>query len=436
MRTSDICKRLAGHEGKDRYRDVVGLPLVAYFSGTKIMWILEHVDGVRAAAERGDAVFGNIDSWITWKLTGGVDGGVHVTDVTNASRTLLMNLATLDWDAGMLAALNVPAAMLPAIKSSSERYGDCAADTPLPGVPVAAILGDQQAALFGQACFKPGEAKNTYGTGCFLLANTGDKIVQSKSGLLTTVAYKIGDAPACYGLEGSVSIAGSAVQWLRDDLRMIDDASETQGLAESVDSNGDCYFVPAFSGLFTPHWRSDARGIICGLTGFVKRPHIVRATLESTAFQSYEVLKAMEQDYGEKLLALKVDGGMVVNEYLMQFQSDVLNLEVVRPTVIETTALGSAYAAGIAVGFWESTADVVDNWQVSRAWKPTMAEGDRAHLVRQWDKAVQRTLGWTDDVPDTAAAGASTSVCTRSLLGGFAVGAAAAAAVCLLLCRR
>lgn len=430
-RTADICKRLEGSAGQNRYQKVVGLPLVPYFSGTKVMWILENVDGVRAAAEAGDAVFGNMDTWVLWNLTGGVEGGRHVTDVTNASRTLLMNLKELAWDAGMMAALDVPRAMLPEIKSSSEVYGNCASDT-LKGVPIAGILGDQQAALFGQTCFEAGEAKNTYGTGCFLLANTGERLVFSKAGMLSTVAYKLGDKPAVYGLEGSVAIAGSVVQWLRDKLRIIADASEMNDLVTSVDTNGDCYFVPAFSGLFAPHWRNDARGTICGMTGFLEKAHIARAALESTAFQSYEVLQAMGKDFGEPLKALKVDGGMVVNEFLMQFQSDLLNVPVIRPEVTETTALGAAYAAGLAVGFWTGTDDVKGNWKVSKTWTSGMADEERSRQLAQWSKAVHRTLGWVDHGPSddsaSAAAGAgAASIDVRSLAVGALAGAVAAA---------
>jgi glycerol kinase len=347
-RTDLICNELAKNGGQDRFRAQTGLPLATYFSGPKVKWILENVPGVREDAEKGIAVFGNIDSWVVWNLTGGPRGGVHITDVTNASRTLLMNLHTLDWDDEILRELNIPRAMLPEIRSSSEVYGY--AKGTLEGIPVSGILGDQQAALFGQACYDAGNAKNTYGTGCFMLMNTGSQPVASKSGLLTTLGYKIGSQPAVYCLEGSIAIAGALVQWLRDNLKMIEHSNDIEPLARSVADNGGAYFVPAFSGLFAPHWRSDARGVIVGLTRFVNRGHIARAVLEATAYQTREVMDAMQTDSGVRLTSLKVDGGMVANDLLMQFQADILNVPVVRPRVAETTSLGAAYAAGLAVG--------------------------------------------------------------------------------------
>ncbi|MEA2760374.1 MAG: glycerol kinase, partial [Methylobacteriaceae bacterium] len=354
--------------------------------------LLDNVRGARAAAEAGDALFGTIDSWLVWNLTGGADGGRHITDVTNASRTQLMDLRSLDWDEAILDLFGIPRACLPQIVSSSEKLGT--AREPLEGAPIAGILGDQQAALFGQACLKPGEAKNTYGTGCFLLMNTGGMPSPSTHGLLTTVAYKLGDAPAVYALEGSIAIAGALVQWLRDNLQLIVTSNEIETLARSVDDNGDVYIVPAFSGLYAPHWREDARGIICGLTRFAKRGHIARAALEATAFQTREIITAMSADSGVPIRELRADGGMVVNELLMQFQADLLDVAVVRPQVIETTALGAAYAAGLAVGYWSSPGDISDNWAVGHRWHPQMGEGRRAQLNNAWDKAVARSLGW------------------------------------------
>jgi glycerol kinase len=385
---------VASHGG-EFFRTRTGLPLSSYFSSLKIRWILDHVPGARRLAEAGDALFGNVDTFLVWHLTGGPHGGLHVTDVTNASRTQLMNLRTLDWDPELLAAFDIPRAMLPAIRSSSEQYG-AAAIEPVRGVPIAGILGDQQAALVGQACFRPGEAKNTYGTGCFLLMNTGESAVQSRAGLLTTVAYRIGAAPACYALEGSVAVTGALVQWLRDNLKMIESSADIEALARSVPDNGGAYFVPAFSGLYAPHWNDRARGVIAGLTRFVTRAHLARAVLEATAFQTWEVLQAMEKDSGVSLEALRVDGGMTDNTLLMQFQADVVNRAVVRPAVKETTALGAAFAAGLAAGVFRDTDDLRGRWVESHRWTPTMGGADRERLVREWTKAVGRSLDWID----------------------------------------
>jgi len=396
-RTQAICDELGGAEGPDKYKAIVGTPLATYFSGPKVKWILDNVDGAREAAERGDLLFGNTDAWLVWNMTGGVDGGVHVTDVTNASRTMLMALDTLSWRADIAADMGIPVSMLPEIKSSSEVYGAGRQQGLLPGVPIAGILGDQQAATFGQACFEVGTAKNTYGTGNFMLLNTGTSKVPSKNGLLTTVCYKIGDQAPVYALEGSVAVTGSLVQWLRDNLSMFDDAPDIEWMARKVKDNGGAYFVPAFSGLFAPHWRSDARGALVGLTGFVNKGHIARAALESVAYQSREVLEAMKADSGVELSELKVDGGMTANELLMQFQADQLGVDVVRPKVAETTARGAAYAAGIAVGFWAGEQDVINNWAEDTRWKPSMDEGERERLYRNWNKAVTKTLDWVDD---------------------------------------
>ncbi|MGC8633095.1 MAG: glycerol kinase GlpK [Candidatus Limnocylindrales bacterium] len=393
-RTADICNELAKDGGQDRLRPKVGLPLATYFSGPKVKWILENVEGARAKAEAGDLLFGNIDTWCIWNLTGGPDGGVHVTDVTNASRTMLMNLETLDWDPEILQLMGIPRSMLPTIKASSEVYGHAKGD--LAGVPVAGDLGDQQAALFGQTCFSAGEAKNTYGTGCFMLLNTGTKPVQSKSGLLTTLGYKIGDQPAVYALEGSIAITGALVQWLRDNLGMIKTSPEIEDLAKTVDDNGGVYFVPAFSGLFAPYWKNDARGVIAGLTRYVNKGHIARAVLEATAWQTREVLDAMNADSGVALTALKVDGGMVYNELLMQFQSDVLAVPVIRPKVAETTALGAAYAAGLAVGFWGAVEDLRENWIKDKEWHPALDAATRDKEYKLWKKAVTRTFDWVE----------------------------------------
>ncbi len=391
-RTDTICNELAKDGGQDRFREKVGLPLATYFSGPKVRWVLDNVPGIRERAERGEVVFGNIDTWLLWNLTGGPNGGVHVTDMTNASRTMLMNLKTLDWDEEILGIMGIPRAMLPEIRSSSEVYGN--AEGAIVGIPVAGILGDQQAALFGQTCYDVGEAKNTYGTGNFMLLNTGAELVQSKNGLLTTVAYKIGDQPTVYALEGSIAITGALVQWLRDNLGLIETSPDVEKLAAEVDDNGGIYFVPAFSGLFAPYWRSDARGAIVGMTRYVNRGHIARATLEATAYQTREVLDAMNKDSGVDLTSLKVDGGMVFNELLMQFQSDILGVPVVRPTVAETTSLGAAYAAGLAVGFWEKIDDLRANWGVDHEWKPSMSEDAREKLYAEWLKAVTRTFDW------------------------------------------
>ena len=397
-RTDTICNELAKDGGQDRFRAKVGLPLATYFSGPKAKWILDNVNGVRAKAEKGEILFGNIDSWIIWNMTGGIKGGVHVTDVTNASRTMLMNLETLDWDSDMLKVMDIPRAMLPVIKASSEIYGYVGVirESPLHGVPVSGDLGDQQAALFGQTCFSAGEAKNTYGTGCFMLLNTGEKPVTSKAGLLTTLGYKIGDQKAVYALEGSIAITGALIQWLRDNLGLIQSSAEVEMLAASVEDNGGIYFVPAFSGLYAPYWKSDARGAIVGMTRYVNKSHIARAALEATAYQTCEVLDAMEADSGVKLTALKVDGGMVFNELLMQFQSDILNVPVVRPKVAETTALGAAYAAGLAVGFWQDYDELRANWGKDKEWKPRMNANLREGLYSGWKKAVTRTFNWVD----------------------------------------
>jgi len=393
-RTDLICNELAKDGGQDRLRPKTGLPLATYFSGPKVKWILDNVEGARAKAEAGDLLFGNIDTWCIWNLTGGVDGGVHVTDVSNASRTLLFNYTTLDWDPEILALMGIPRAMLPNVKASSEVYGTAVGD--LAGVPVAGDLGDQQAALFGQTCYSAGEAKNTYGTGCFMLLNTGTKAVPSKSGLLTTLAYKIGDQPAQYALEGSIAITGALVQWIRDNLGMIEKSTDIEALAATVEDNGGVYFVPAFSGLFAPYWKSDARGVIVGLTRYVNKGHIARAVLEATAWQTREVLDAMNADSGVPLTALKVDGGMVYNNLLMQFQSDVLKVPVIRPKVAETTALGAAYAAGLAVGYWAEVEDLRENWAKDHEWHPTMDAAKVDAEYAQWKKAVTRTFGWID----------------------------------------
>jgi glycerol kinase len=398
-RTKDICDELAADGGQDRFRPKVGLPLATYFSGPKIKWILDNVDGVREAAERGEAIFGNIDTWEIWWLTGGPDGGAHVTDVSNASRTMLMNLETLDWDDEILEILGIPRQMLPRIVPSSDPnvWGTTPKDGPFgDAIPVCGDLGDQQAALVGQTCYSVGEAKNTYGTGCFMLLNTGTEIVPSKSGLLTTVAYQVGGEPCIYALEGSIAITGALVQWLRDNLGFISKSAEIEDLAKTVEDNGGIYFVPAFSGLFAPYWRSDARGVIVGLTRYINKGHIARAALEATAYQTREVLDAMKKDSGVELKALKVDGGMVYNELLMQFQADILGVPVVRPKVAETTSLGAAYAAGLAVGFWDNLEDLRQNWQVDKTWEPQMDEETRERLYKGWLKAVERTFNWVE----------------------------------------
>jgi glycerol kinase len=386
-RTAPLVDALGREGGQDRFRALCGLPLATYFSGPKIRWLLDNIEGARAAAERGELLFGTMDAWLIWKLT-----GRHLTDVTNASRTMLMNLATLDWDQALLEAIGVPRAMLPTIVASSEVYGE--ATGLLAGVPVASALGDQQAALFGQTCFSPGEGKCTYGTGSFLLVNTGERPVASRHGLLTTVGYKIGGSPAVYALEGSIAVTGALVQWLRDNLGLIRAAGEIEALARTVEDNGGCYFVPAFSGLFAPHWRADARGVIAGLTAYVNRGHIARAALEAVAWQTREVADAMAADSGQTLEVLKVDGGMTANNLLMQFQADVLDAPVVRPAVPETTCLGAAYAAGLAVGFWPDLETLRGHWRQDAAWRPSMTAEVREREYAHWKKAVARTLDW------------------------------------------
>jgi glycerol kinase len=392
-RVTEYVPRFTARPGVEFFRSRTGLPLSSYFSSLKIRWVLDHVPGVRALAERGDALFGNIDAFLVWQLTGGAGGGLHVTDVTNASRTQLMNLDTLAWDDDLLAAFEIPRAMLPTIRSSSERYGTASAE-PIGGVPIAGILGDQQAALVGQTCFRPGEAKNTYGTGCFLLMNTGETPVRSRCGLLTTVAYRLGGERPRYALEGSIAVTGALVQWIRDNLGLIQHSSEIETLAQTVPDNGGVYFVPAFSGLYAPHWNDAARGTIVGLTRFANRGHIARATLEATAYQTWEVLKAMEQDSGVSLDTLRVDGGMTDDELLMQFQSDVVNRAVVRPQIKETTALGAAFAAGLAVGVFRDVDELRQRWVESRRWHPQMADAPRQELLGRWQKAVGRSLDW------------------------------------------
>ncbi|CAN5495448.1 glycerol kinase GlpK [soil metagenome] len=403
-RTQPIVDRLAADGGVDRFAARVGLPLATYFSGTKIVWILENVPGARAAAEAGELLFGTTDSWVLWNLTGGPDGGVHATDVTNASRTLFMDIDACQWDDEILAAFDVPRAMLPEIRSSSEVYGTVEDSSLLRRVPVAGILGDQQAATFGQAAFEAGESKNTYGTGNFLIFNTGEQIIHSTNGLLTTVGYRLGDRPTHYALEGSIAVTGSLVQWLRDNLGLITNAAEVETLAASVDDNGGVYIVPAFSGLFAPYWRPDARGVIVGLTRFVTKAHIARAALEAVAFQTAEVIEAVNADSGFPLAELKVDGGMVANDTLMQFQADILGVPVVRPAVVETTALGAAYAAGLAVGFWNDLGELSANWREGHRWIPRIDDAERARRMRQWKKAVTRTFDWVDsEEPDDLA---------------------------------
>ncbi|MDI2099477.1 glycerol kinase GlpK [Ruicaihuangia caeni] len=401
-RTQAIVDRLAEGHGINRYTEATGLPLSTYFSATKILWLFEQHPELRERAERGEVLFGTTDSWLLWNLTGGAGGGVHATDVTNASRTLLMDLRTLDWDATILGELGIPRAMLPEIRSSSETYGAVASGSPLDGVPVAGILGDQQAATFGQAAFSRGEVKNTYGTGNFLIVNTGTEIVRSKHGLITTVAYQLGEQPAAYALEGSIAVTGSLVQWLRDNLGLISSSAEVEQLAASVEDNGGVQIVPAFSGLFAPHWRPDARGVIVGLTRYATKAHFARAALESTALQTWEVLEAADADAAAPLEELRVDGGMTANSLLMQFQSDLLGVPVVRPKVTETTALGAAYAAGLAVGLWSGLDELREHWQEDARWEPRMPVEERDRRRRVWRKAVERTLDWVDD--DTSAA--------------------------------
>jgi glycerol kinase len=395
-RVDDAVAEFSRNGGQDRFREKTGLPLATYFSGLKIRWVLKNVPGAHEAAAAGALLFGNVDSFLVWKLTGGAQGGVHVTDVTNASRTQLMDLATLAWDQEMLMAYGIPEKMLPKIASSSEIYGKAQLDA-IKDVPIAGILGDQQAALVGQTCFNAGEAKNTYGTGCFMLENTGTKLIRSKFGLLTTVAYKFGDEPAHYALEGSIAISGALVQWLRDNLGLVQKSSDVEALARTVTDNGGVYFVPAFSGLYAPYWKASARGVIAGMTRYANKGHLARAVLEATAFQTREVLEAMEKDSQIQLKALRTDGGMVENDLLMQFQADILNLPVVRPVIKETTALGAAYAAGLAVGFYKDVDDLRANWAVDRTWNPNMDEETRARLYKSWKKAVTRSFDWTDE---------------------------------------
>jgi glycerol kinase len=394
-RTDKICEELSQDGGQDRFRLKNGLPIATYFSGPKVRWILENVDGTRERAEAGELLFGNMDTWCIWNLTGGTDGGLHITDPSNASRTMLMNLETLDWDDELLDTIGVPRPMLPEIRPSSAVYGEVK-EGAFAGVAVAGDLGDQQAATFGQTCFSVGEAKNTYGTGNFLLLNTGNEAVQSKNGLITTVGYKIGDDAAVYCLEGSIAITGALVQWLRDNLKMIRSSGEVEDLAKTVEDNGGTYIVPAFSGLFAPYWKANARGVVAGLTRFVTNGHIARAALESTAFQSREVADAMNADSGVDLESLKVDGGMVVNETLMQFQADILGVPVIRPKVAETTSLGAAYAAGLATGFWAEVEDLRENWVEDKRWEPQMDAAARDEAYRYWKKAVERTFDWLE----------------------------------------
>ena len=394
-RTDKIVDELAKSGGQDRFRDKSGLPLATYFSAPKVRWILENVEGARDRADAGDLIFGNIDSWLIWNLTGGTDGGLHITDVTNASRTLMMDLRSLSWDSATAQTIGVPESMLPEIHSSSEVYGEVKSG-PLAGIQIAGDLGDQQAATFGQTCFAVGEAKNTYGTGNFMLINTGEELVHSKSGLLTTPCYRIGDQKPVYALEGSIAITGALVQWLRDNLKMIKAAPEVEELASTVDDNGGLYIVPAFSGLYAPYWKSDARGVFAGLTRYVNAGHIARATLEATAYQSAEIVEAMATDSGVTLDSLKVDGGMVANEMLMQFQADILGVPVIRPEVAETTALGAAYAAGLATGFWDNQEDLRENWAEDKRWEPQMDEEDRKRNIHMWKKAVTRTFDWVE----------------------------------------
>ena len=393
-RVAEEVARYSADGGQNRFREATGLPLSTYFSSLKARWLLDNVPGARKKAEAGELLFGTVDAFLLWHLTGGSNKGMHVTDVTNASRTQLLNLKTLEWDESLLDAFDIPAGMLPTVKSSSEIYGEAVLPA-LEGVPIAGILGDQQAALVGQTCFEPGEVKNTYGTGCFLLMNTGERVVPSASGLLTTVAYKFGNAPAHYALEGSVAITGALVQWLRDNLGMIEKSSDVETLARAVEDNGDVYFVPAFNGLYAPYWRDSARGVIAGLTRYANKGHLARAVLEATAYQTRDVVEAMEKDAHIELKGVRVDGGMVGNELLMQFQADILNRDVVRPVVQETTALGAAYAAGLATGFYSGVDELRSKWRTDRVWKPKMAQGERDRLYRGWKKAVTRSFDWT-----------------------------------------
>jgi glycerol kinase len=393
-RTDKLVDELSRDGGQNRFAEQVGLPLATYFSGPKVRWILDNVDGTQEKAEAGDLIFGNMDTWCIWNLTGGTSGGLHITDPTNASRTMLMDLRKLSWDDGIAGTIGVPTAMLPEIKASSEVYGEVKCGGKFDGVKIAGDLGDQQAATFGQTCFDVGEAKNTYGTGNFLLLNTGTEAVASKNGLLTTVGYKIGDNDAVYCLEGAIAITGALVQWLRDNLKMIKAAPEVEDLAKSVDDNGGCYIVPAFSGLFAPYWKSNARGVVAGLTRYVNAGHIARATLEATAYQSREVVEAMNQDSGVDLESLKVDGGMVGNDLLMQFQADLLGVPVIRPKVPETTSLGAAYAAGLATGMWNSEDELRENWVEDKRWEPQMESGQRDEYYKYWKRAVTKSFDW------------------------------------------
>ena len=395
-RVEDYVAEFARDGGSDRFRKLTGLPLATYFSGLKIRWILNNVPGAKELAKAGDLLFGNIDSYVVWKLTGGPKGGVHVTDVTNGSRTQLMDLNTLSWDKGQLELFGIPESMMPRIASSSEVYG-LAQPAEVKGIPIAGILGDQQAALFGQTCFEPGQAKNTYGTGCFLLMNTGAEPVLSKYGLLTTVAYKLGQNPAQYALEGSVAITGALVQWMRDNLGLIQKSSDIETLARTVKDNGGVYFVPAFSGLFAPYWKTDARGVIVGLTRYANKGHLARAVLEATAYQTREVLEAMELDSGKKLESLRTDGGMVEDDLLMQFQADILNRDVIRPLIKETTALGASYAAGLAVGFYKDLGELRKQWGVDHVWRSHMEQSTRERLYSEWKKAVTRSFSWVEE---------------------------------------
>lgn len=392
-RTTEFCNQLSGEDNQDRFRLQTGLPIATYFSGPKIKWLMDHDPNIFTACHSGNALFGTIDTWLIWNLTGGINGGVHITDVTNASRTLLFNIYRLEWDQDILSILNIPANVLPKVAPSSGPLGICI-DPILKNVPICSDLGDQHAALFGQTCFDIGEAKNTYGTGCFMLLNTGTLPIQSKHGLLTTIGYQIGNFPVVYSLEGSIAITGALVQWLRDNLGFISSSAEIENLAVSVPDNGGVYFVPAFSGLYAPYWRSDARGVIVGLTRFANKAHIARAALEATAFQTREVLDAMQNDTGVHLKALKVDGGMVINSLLMQFQSDILNVTVSKPKINETTSLGAAFAAGLATGYWSSQSDLRTFWQMDKEWHPSMDEQQREMLYTKWKKAVSKSFDW------------------------------------------
>ncbi|MBB1256369.1 glycerol kinase GlpK [Streptomyces alkaliterrae] len=394
-RTASLCTRLGGEAGPDRFRETSGLPLASYFSGPKAMWLLENVPGLRERAEAGEIAFGTMDSWLIWNLTGGPDGGVHATDVTNASRTMLMDLRSLSWAPHVLEAMGLPEAMLPEIRSSSEVYGEAVGQ--LAGVPVASALGDQQAAVFGQTCFGEGEAKNTYGTGSFLLLNTGERPVASKSGLITTMGYRLGEEPPVYCLEGSIAITGALVQWFRDQLGIIREAADIEPLAASVADNGGAYIVPAFSGLFAPYWRSDARGVVTGLTRYVTKAHLARAVLEATSWQTREVVDAMYEDSGVRISSLKVDGGMTANGLLMQHQADVLDVPVIRPVIAETTCLGAAYAAGLATGVWSGLDELRAHWRKDAEWRPDMPADRREREYHNWKKAVRRSFGWVED---------------------------------------